>query len=67
MMIPQKMIKAYQEISTSCRKDDDIQGENWYVSFIAYAFYCLKDLRQAFEQLVQNNDPYNIIILMVTF
>lgn len=66
MMIPQKMIKACKEISTNCRKGNDIQGENWYVSFITYAFYSLKDLRQSFEQLVQNNDPYNIIILMIT-
>lgn len=53
------MIKSCKEISTNCGKGNDIQGENWYVSFIAYAFYSLKDLRQACEELVQNNDPYN--------
>lgn len=58
-MILQRMIKACKEISTNCHKGNDIQGENWCVSFIVYAFYSLKDLRKAFEELVQNNDPYS--------
>lgn len=37
------------------------------LSFIAYASYSLKDLARAFEELVQNNYPYNIILLMTTF
>lgn len=66
-MTSHRMLKACKEISSNCPKVNDIQSGNWKVSFIAYASYNLRDLGQAFEELVQNNDPYNTILLMMTF